>query len=128
MAFIDTILKEPSYGWKQENGELIIPTKKQLFREAFSNINIFKSRKNWISMLGWLMIICMMPFLYLFIAKYFSWVFLIVMIFYAMIIMGTHGTVWFHRYGTHKAYQFSHPIWRFFTQHLVIKTIPEEIY
>jgi stearoyl-CoA desaturase (delta-9 desaturase) len=45
-----------------------------------------------------------------------------------MIIMGTHGTVWFHRYCTHKAYTFSHPIWRFITQHMVIKTIPEEVY
>ncbi len=50
------------------------------------------------------------------------------MVVYAMIIMGTHGTIWFHRYGTHRAYKFSHPFWRFLTQHLVIKTIPEEVY
>ena len=42
MAFIDIILQEPSYGWKNEKGELVIPTKGQLFREAFSRINIFK--------------------------------------------------------------------------------------
>ena len=128
MAFIDYILHRPSYGWQNEAGELIVPTKKQLFREAFSRINIFKTRKNWISSMGWLMILCMSPFLYFFLAKYFSWPLLIVVIVYAMPVMGTHGTIWFHRYCTHKAYKFSHPVWRFLTQHLVIKTIPEEMY
>ena len=122
MAFIDHILHRPSYGWQNEKGELVVPTKKQLFREAFSRINIFKTRKNWISAMGWLTIICMSPFLYFFLAKYFSWPLLIVVIVYAMPVMGTHGTIWFHRYCTHKAYKFSHPIWRFVTQHLVIKT------
>jgi sn-1 stearoyl-lipid 9-desaturase len=128
MAFIDYVLQQPSYGWANEKGELIIPTSKQLFKEAFSRVNIFKSKKNWISLIGWLMIVCMLPLLVLFIVKYFTWYFMIAMIFYAMIIMGTHGTIWFHRYCTHKAYTFSHPIWRFLTQNLVIKTIPEEIY
>src|SRR5690349_4840138 len=127
MAFIDEVLQKPSYGWTNEKKELVIPTTRQLFKEAFSRINIFKSRKNWISLVGWLMIVCMMPFLYFFIVRFFSWPLLIAIVFYAMIIMGTHGTIWFHRYCTHRAYQFSHPIWRFLTQHLVIKTIPEEI-
>lgn len=128
MAFIDYVLQKPTYGWENEKGELIIPTTRQLFKEAFNRINIFRSRKNWISLVGWLMIVCMLPFLYLFITRYFSWQLLIVFLVYTLIIMGTHGTIWFHRYCTHRAYQFSHPIWRFITQHLVIKTIPEEIY
>ena len=128
MAFIDYILQKPSYGWADEKGELIKPTVRQLFKEAFSRVNVFKSKKNWISMIGWFIIICMIPFLYLFITKFFSWPLIIVIVFYSMIIMGTHGTIWFHRYCTHKAYKFSHPFWRFITQHLVIKTIPEEVY
>jgi stearoyl-CoA desaturase (delta-9 desaturase) len=128
MAFIDRVLQRPSYGWEKENGELMVPTRKQLFREAFNRINVFKTRKNWLALLGWFMIICMVPFLYFFVTRYFSWPLLIAVIVYSMIIMGTHGTIWFHRYCTHKAYKFSHPIWRFFTQHLVVKTIPEEMY
>jgi len=128
MAFIDTILHQPSYGWQKENGELIIPSKMQLIKEAVSRINIFKSRKNWISLLGWLLVLSLLPYLYFFITRYFSWPLLIVSLAYGMIIMGTHGTIWFHRYCTHKAYQFSHPLWRFLTQHLVIKTLSEEIY
>ncbi|MDF2380371.1 fatty acid desaturase [Nostoc ellipsosporum NOK] len=128
MAFIDQILQRPSYGWQNDRGELIVPSTRVLFKEAFSRLNLFASRKNWISVLSIVMIACLMPFLYFFITEYFSWQMLIVVAFYSLIVMGTHGTVWFHRYCTHKAYKFSHPVWRFLTQHLVIKTLPEEIY
>jgi sn-1 stearoyl-lipid 9-desaturase len=128
MAFIDYVLQKPSYGWADEKGELIVPTLGQLYKEAFSRVNIFKSKKNWISLVGWLMILCMLPFFYLFLVHFFSWWLIIAVVLYSMIIMATHGTIWFHRYCTHRAYKFSHPVWRFLTQHLVIKTIPEEIY
>ena len=128
MAFIDNVLQKPSYGWANENGELIIPTTGQLIREAFSRVNIFKTRRNWISLYGLLMIVLMLPFLFLFITQFFSWQLLIVMVVYGTIIMGTHGTVWLHRYCTHRAFQFSHPFWRILTQNLVIKTVPEEMY
>lgn len=128
MSFIEKILHQPSYGWKDENGALIIPSGKQLIRETVSRINIFRSRKNWISLLAIVMIVSMTPFLYFFVTEHFTWYLLIAIVVYAMMVMGTHGTIWFHRYCTHRAYKFSHPIWRFLTQHLVIKTLPEEIY
>ncbi len=128
MAFIDIVLQEPSYGWKNEKGELVVPTIKQLFDEAFRRINIFRDIRNWISLMSWLMATLMLPFLYLFITEYFTWKLAIVFLFYAMIVMGTHGTIWFHRFCTHNAYTFSHPLFRFITQNLVIKTFPEEIY
>lgn len=128
MAFIDKVLQTPSYGWQHENGELVKPSTGQLFGEAFSRINIFKTRKNWISLISWVMAACMVPFFVVFLVNYFSWPLLIAFVVYAMIIMSTHGTIWFHRFCTHKAYTFKHPFWRFFTQNLVIKTFPEEIY
>ncbi len=128
MPLIDKILKEPSYGWQNEQGELVKPTTQTLFKEAFRNLNVFRSRKHWISMISWLMVVCMLPFFYFFITQYLSWATLAIFLFYALIVMGTHGTIWFHRYSTHKAYSFSHPIWRFITQNLVIKTFPEEVY
>ncbi|MEQ9008670.1 MAG: acyl-CoA desaturase, partial [Ekhidna sp.] len=72
MTFIDKVLKVPSYGWKDTRGELIIPSKKQLFKEFFSRINIFKNRKNWISGISWVMVVCMLPFFYFFIFHFFS--------------------------------------------------------
>ena len=128
MAFIDNILQEPSYRWSDENGSLIRPTSKQLWKEAFSRMNIFKSKKNWITFSSVLMVFSLLPFLYFFLFHYFSIKLLIAFLAYAMIIMGTHGTIWFHRYSTHKSFKFSHPFWRIFTQNLVIKTLPEEIY
>lgn len=128
MAFIDEVLQTPSYGWKNEQGELIVPTTKQLYKEAFSRVNIFKCKRNWISSISWIMIVCLLPFFIVFMVKYISIPLVIAFVVYAMIIMSTHGTIWFHRYCTHKSYTFSHPIWRVITQNLVIKTFPEEIY
>jgi stearoyl-CoA desaturase (delta-9 desaturase) len=128
MAFIDNVLQAPAYGWKNENNELIIPTRKELFKEFFSRINIFRSKKNWISFIGWFMILCMLPFCYFFLVHYFSWKLLPVLFIYMMIIMGTHGTIWLHRYCTHRSFTFRNGLWRFITQNLVIKTVPEELY
>lgn len=128
MPFIDYVLQKPSYGWKNENGELIVPSVKQLYAEAFSRINIFKSKKNWISLISWLVVLCMLPLFFIFLFYYFSLPLVGVIVVYSMIIMGTYGTIWYHRYCTHKSYTFSHPIFRFITQNLVIRTLPEEMY
>jgi fatty-acid desaturase len=128
MAFIDTVLREPSYGWQDEKGELVKPSKRQLFSEFFSRINVFKSKKNWLAMLAWLWVVLLIPFLYLFLFKYFTWPLLIVGFVYSMVLMGTYGTIWHHRYCTHGAYTFRNAFWRTITQNLVIRMIPEEIY
>ncbi|NOS94629.1 MAG: acyl-CoA desaturase [Cyclobacteriaceae bacterium] len=128
MAFIDNVLQTPSYGWANSDGKLIKPSLKQLYAEAFARINVFKSKRNWIPFINWFTAICMLPFFFFFLFSYFSLLLLAAFILYAMIIMSTHGTIWFHRYSTHRAYTFSHPIWRFITQNLVLRTFPEEIY
>ncbi len=128
MPFIDEVLQQPFYGWKNKNGELIKPSLKQLYTEAFSRVNIFADRKNWITLMSWVMVACMLPLFFIFIIKYFSIPLLIAFILYSVIIMSTHSTVWYHRFCTHKAYTFSHSAWRFIIQNLVIKTFPEELY
>ncbi len=128
MKFIDKILQEPSYGWCDKYGELIIPSVKELYKEAFNRINIFKTKKNWISLINWLITACMIPFFLLFVFNYFSFRLFIIVVLYSMIIMSTHATVWYHRYCSHKAYVFSHPLWKFIIQNMVIRTVPEEIY
>ncbi|MBK0402793.1 fatty acid desaturase [Adhaeribacter sp. BT258] len=128
MAFIDELLQEPAYGWKNEKGELMKPSVWELYKEAFRRINIFKDKRNWISLISWLMAVCMVPFVYFFLADYFSWWYLGAAIVYGMVIMSTHGTVWFHRFGTHKAFTFKNKFWRIITQNLVLRTFPEEMY
>ncbi|RYF86878.1 MAG: acyl-CoA desaturase [Chitinophagaceae bacterium] len=128
MAFIDYILQEPSYGWKDEKGMLRKPATKELWQEAFRRMNIFQTKRNWLSFSSVAMMVCLLPFFGFFLFKFFSIKLLVAFIVYSMIIMGTHGTIWFHRYCTHKAFQFKHPFWRLVTQNLVIKTLPEEIY
>jgi|GEM_PF-1267054 len=123
MAFLNNVLEPPAYGWTDANGDLAKPTPKQLFKEFFSRLNVFKDKKNWLSFTSWMMIVVLAPFLFLFIFKYFTIKLLIVAFVYSMIVMGTHGTIWHHRYCTHGAYQFSNGFWRFFTQNLTLKIL-----
>jgi fatty-acid desaturase len=128
MTFLDIVLRPPAYGWQDASGRLIKPRNGQIFREFFSRLNVFKDRKNWLPFMSWLKVLCMVPFLLLFIFHFFSWWLLAAAFLYSMIIMGTHGTIWHHRYCTHGAYKFRNSFWRFFTQNLTISMIPEEIY
>lgn len=135
MAFLDRVLEPPSYGWKKEDGTLYVPTTGELFREMFSRMNVFRDRKNWLPLWNWVGTIGLLPFfLWFFYNAITVWplwtsvgLFAIGFV-YGMVGMGSHGTVWYHRYGTHKAFTFRHPFWRFLTRNLVIKVVPEEIY
>ncbi|MBW8688320.1 fatty acid desaturase family protein [Chitinophaga rhizophila] len=131
MSFIENVLARPSYGWKTSEGTLVKPTARQLFGEFFSRLNIFATRKNWLPFFAWTSLLCLLPafftFIYLQIQDFNIWYLLIAFV-YGMIFMGTHGTIWYHRYGTHHAYTFRNNFWRFFTANLVFKMIPDEIY
>lgn len=128
MALLDYVLQVPHYGWQQANGKLVKPTSAQLLKEFFSRLNIFQTKKNWLPFLSWAKVVLLAPLLLLFIFQFFSIPLLIAAFFYSMIVMGTHGTIWHHRYCTHKAYKFSNRFWQLVTQNLTIAMIPEEVY
>ncbi|PTR00839.1 stearoyl-CoA desaturase (delta-9 desaturase) [Mucilaginibacter yixingensis] len=128
MPFLDYVLQSPSYGWQCENGKLVRPGKGVLLKEFLNRLNVFNDRKNWLPFFSWLKVICLVPFLFLFLFKYLSPVTFGAAFIYSMMIMGTHGTIWHHRYCTHGAYKFKNAFWRFVTQQLTLNIIPEEIY
>jgi sn-1 stearoyl-lipid 9-desaturase len=128
MAFLDDVLQPPSYGWKDAYGNFSKPTSATILKEFFSRLNIFKNKKNWLSFFSWLKVLALFPFFVLFVTKYFSVALLAAGFVYGMILMGTHGTIWYHRYCTHGAYTFRNSWWKFFTKNLVLSIIPEEIY
>lgn len=128
MAFLDYVLEPPRYGWQDESGNLVKPTNGQILREFFYRLNIFRTRKNWLSFMSWMQVVCLAPFFIVFIFHYFTWGLLVAAFFYSMVFMGTHGTIWHHRYCTHGAYTFRNKFWLFITRNLSLKIIPEEIY
>jgi sn-1 stearoyl-lipid 9-desaturase len=127
-TFLDRVLQTPSYGWADKDGNLIKPTNGQIWKEFFYRLNIFRTRKNWLAFIGWFKVLCLAPFLALFFIKYFSFPLLGVAFLYSMVVMGTHGTIWYHRYCTHNAYRFRNKFWRFITRNLTINVVPEELY
>jgi len=128
MPFLDHVLQPPAYGWNDKKGRLIKPTVNQILTEFFSRLNVIRDRRNWLPFFSWLKVLCLIPFFFVFLFSYLNWWTILAAFMYSMIIMGTHGTIWHHRYCTHGAYKFRNSFWRFITQNLTINVIPEEIY
>jgi stearoyl-CoA desaturase (delta-9 desaturase) len=96
--------------------------------EFLFRMNPFRDRRNWLTAFGWFMTFLFVPVFFLFFFKFFTWKLFAIGFVYSMVLMGTHGTIYLHRYGTHRAYKFSNRFWLQIARNLVIKVIPEEIY
>ena len=128
MAFLQKVLEAPRYGFINLNNELVKPTRRQIWGEFFHRLNIFRDRRNWLPLFGWTATVSLsVPFL-IYLRYFLSLELTILGFFYSMVFLGSHGTVYLHRYGTHRAYRFRNNFWVQVCRNLVIKVIPEEIY
>lgn len=125
--FFKRLLDPPSYGFEKE-GVFYAPSNKEIFSEFFSRLNIFKTRKNWIPFFSWVTSLSLAIPLFIFFFNFFSWWLVAAGFVYSMIILGSHGTFWLHRYGTHRAYEFRNSFFREICRNLVMRILPEEVY
>jgi sn-1 stearoyl-lipid 9-desaturase len=126
-AFLQRVLAPPAYGWSRD-GAFYKPSTREIMAHWATRMNIFATRKNWLSVTGWSLTLGLAPFLVVFFAKYFSFRYLIFGLLYALVWLGTANIVWLHRYCTHQAFTFSHPLYRFIVRNLTIRLVPEELY
>jgi sn-1 stearoyl-lipid 9-desaturase len=127
MAFVDRVLQPPTYGFER-GGKLYVPSYGEIFREFFKRLNVFSDRRNWLPFFGWVASLSLVIPLVFFFMHHATFGLLALAFVYSMVVLGSHGTFWLHRYGTHRAYQFRSPLIRTICRNLVIKIIPEEIY
>lgn len=126
-CFLKQILEPPQYAFDKD-GVLYRPTHKELWQTFFTRLNPSRSRGHWLSLFSWIVVaILVVPFI-LFFTSFFSWPLFACAFVYSMVLMGSHGTLYLHRYGTHRAYRFKSKWALFVVRNLVIKIIPEEIY
>jgi fatty-acid desaturase len=126
-TFLERVLDPPSYGFSRD-GKLYVPTQQEILREFFSRLNIFASRKSWLPLFSWIATLSFAIPLTYFIIHHLSIGLLLVGFVYSMVVLGSHGTFWLHRYGTHRAFKFSNRWVALICRNLVIKIIPEETY
>ncbi|MBI3542806.1 MAG: fatty acid desaturase [Deltaproteobacteria bacterium] len=127
MTFLARVLEPPSYGFLR-GGSFYAPSKREIVREFFSRLNVFRDRKNWLSFFSWTASLSLALPLTIFLTHYASVGLMLVGFIYGMVLMGSHGTMWLHRYSTHRAFKFRSPWVAMLCRNLVIRTIPEEIY
>lgn len=126
-SFLGRVLEPPSYGFLRE-GALYVPTRGQLWREFFGRVNVLRSRRQWLPAWSWFSSLALLPFLVIFLLYHFNVWLLAIGVVYSMVVLGTHGTVYLHRYCTHRAFGFQSAAVRFFCRNLVIKIVSEELY
>jgi sn-1 stearoyl-lipid 9-desaturase len=127
LPFLKRVLEEPTYGWAR-NGELYSPRGAEIWREWSKRMNLLSSRKAWLSVTVWGFTLAFLPFGIVFLTQYFSWKLMLAGFLYSMVWLGTHGTVYLHRYGTHHAFTFRNGVYRFVCKNLALKIVPEEVY
>lgn len=128
MNLNDYILIEPRYKWVDEHGDFVKPSVKEILSEFFYRMNFFRDSKNWFPFFAWFLVLILAPVLVIFITKYITIGLGIAAFLYGLVLMASHGTMWYHRYSTHNAFTFKNSFWKFISQHMVIKMIPEELY
>jgi stearoyl-CoA desaturase (delta-9 desaturase) len=126
-SFLGRVLEPPSYGFLR-GGTLYSPTQGQLWRELLRRLNIMRSKRQWLPLWSWVSSLALLPFLVVFLRYNFGFWPLALGLVYSLVVLGTHGTVYLHRYCTHRAFAFRGPAWLFVWRHLVIKIVSEELY
>ncbi len=125
--FLKRALQEPSYGWSRD-GALYVPTTSEIAGEWRKRMNVFANRRAWLGFTTWAFTLLLLPFAVVFLTQYFSWPLMLAGFLYSMVWIGTLGTVYLHRYGTHKAFIFRNGFYRFICRNLSLKIVPEEAY
>lgn len=121
------VLEPPAYGFERD-GKLYVPTRREILREFFSRLNVLRDRRNWLPFWGWLTVGAFVVIMVLFLTRHFNLRYALVGFVYAMVVLGTHGTTYLHRYATHHAFVVRNRAWLFVLRNLVIKVVPEEVY
>ncbi len=127
MRSLSWMIEPPDYGY-EKNGQLVVPSFSELIRHFFKRVNVFQDRKNWVPFFSWMTVVLLVIPFAIFITHYLTFTNFLIGFVYSMIVLGTHGTIWYHRYATHHAYKFKNPVVRFVTRNLVVKLIIDELY
>ncbi len=126
MAFLKNVLQEPHYGYERD-GELYVPTVRELFREYASRVDFLSDRKNWWPFFSFFTTFILIIPVVLFFTIAFDWRYIFAGLAYSL-WMNIHGTAYIHRYCSHHAFSFRNRFWLFLFRNLSIKVIMEEVF
>jgi sn-1 stearoyl-lipid 9-desaturase len=126
-SWLLSALEAPSYGYLRD-GALYKPSNGELVRELLSRLNVFSTRKNWVAAWSWFSSAILVVPLLVFFAQYRSWPLFFLGAAYGLVCLGTHGTIYYHRFATHRAFKFRNAFTRFLVKNMVVKIVVEEAY
>ena len=117
----------PGYGFAR-NGKLVTPKPSELWREFFARLNFIGDCRNWLPALSFFASLALSIPFFVFIFKYVSLPLILISGFYSYFFLNIHGTIYLHRYSSHKAFHFRNDFWTVIFKNIAIKIIPEEVF
>jgi stearoyl-CoA desaturase (delta-9 desaturase) len=103
-------------------------TSKQLWRETWRSINVFKDRKNWLSFFNFLTLVLSGIGGLSFLIGYFEWPYFFMAVFISSIPLNVFGTLYYHRYTCHKVYQVNGTLSHWLIKNLAPRLFSEETF
>lgn len=122
--FLARILDEPSYGWVSEQNR---PSDTQIRRELLRSLDP-RDRRRWLGALTWASHLGLIALVPIYLLSFATPLGIAAGLLYALLFLPCWGTVYLHRYCTHRAFQFRSRFWASFGKHIAIQLIPEELY
>src|SRR5579885_273617 len=126
MIDLARILRPPRYGYERD-GRFYRPSAREILREYFYNLNVFRDRREWINVCNvlthWGLLV---PFVLTF-TVYASVAHFAELAAY-VVYLNVFGTVFLHRYGAHRAFRFSGCFPRFLVRNMAPKLMIEELF
>jgi fatty-acid desaturase len=124
-TFLRRVLKPPSYGWVTDTHR---PSDAAIRREWLANLAVHRDRRHFLTAFTWGVWAVMVIMLGVWALWFASWLTLAAGLAYTWLYLPQYGTFYFHRYGTHRAWRFRHPLFAWIAKHMSIRVIPEELY
>jgi fatty-acid desaturase len=124
-TFLRRALKPPSYGWVSGTNH---PSDAAIRRELLDNLAVHRDRRHFLTAFTWGVWAVLGIMLIVWAVGFASWISLAAGLAYTFLYLPQYGTFYFHRYGTHRAWRFRHPLFAWMAKHMTIRVIPEELY
>ena len=119
--FLERLLARPYYAGR-------VPTTREVLRNYANQIRVDRDRRLWLGGFNLLVNLFFLTTAVWFFAFHFSWAAFFAGLALCSLAMNWHGTLYYHRLGSHRAFRARRPWALAVLRHLAPRTVPEEVY
>ncbi len=120
-SFLQHLLARPRYAGR-------VPRAQEVLLEYVRNLRIDRDRRLWLGVFNLSVSLIFLSIAAGFFVAHFSWTAFFAGLALCSLAMNWHGTLYYHRLGSHRAFRARNPWALTLLRHLAPRTVPEEVY